>query len=207
VKSKELTQSTISHYEQDPEDYRLGTQDHDVSQNYKALLNSILGEGPFKILDLGCGPGRDLKYFKNLGHIPVGIDGCSTFCNMAREYAGCRVLLQDFIELDLEDNIFDGVFANASLFHVPKSELSQVIGKLWYSLTDRGVLFSSNPRGNSEGISGLRYGNYMELQEYQNAVESCGFTMIHHYYRPKELPLAQRPWLACVFRKSLKKVE
>jgi len=143
-----------------------------------------------------------LKYFKDLGHIPVGLDGCASFCRMAREYTGCRVLLQDFIELNLDDSVFDGIFANASLFHVPKCELSQVIRKLERSLTDQGVLFSSNPRGDYEGMSGSRYGNYMELQEYQNTVESCGFTLMHHYYRPEGVPLEQRPWLACVFRKN-----
>jgi len=52
VTSKELTQSTISHYAHDPESYRLGTQDHDVSQNYRALLGAMPGEGPYKILDM-----------------------------------------------------------------------------------------------------------------------------------------------------------
>ena len=194
---------TISHYESDPDGFRVGTQNHDVSQNYQALLNAILGEGPLKILDLGCGPGRDLVYFRDLGHIATGLDGCESFCRMAREETGCQVLLQNFIDLKLKDDHFDGVFANASLFHVPKTELSQVIGKLQKSLKRQGVLFSSNPRGNSEGMNGSRYGNYMELDEYQKIVEECGFSLIHHYYRPDGIPVEQRPWLACVFRKCL----
>ena len=63
---QELTARTIGHYEFNAENYRVGTADHDVSQNYEALLESIESEKPFKILDLGCGPGRDLKYFKSL---------------------------------------------------------------------------------------------------------------------------------------------
>ena len=198
---KEVTKLTISHYEIDPEGFWKGTRDHDVSQNYRALLDSIHGKGPFNILDLGCGPGRDLKYFRDLGHVSVGIDGSESFCKMARKYSGCRVLLQDFIELNLDNNYFDGIFANASLFHVPKTQLSSVINKLNQSLKTEGVLFSSNPRGKSEGINGLRYGNYMELEDYKKIVENCVFKLTHHYYRPQDVPIEHRPWLACVFRK------
>jgi len=196
------TYETIGHYESDPEGFWLGTKDHDVSQNYQALLNAISTDGPFTILDLGCGPGRDLSFFKSLGHAPVGLDGCESFCRMAREETGCEVLMQNFIDLKLKANYFDGIFANASLFHVPKSQLPQVIEKLQLSLKREGVLFSSNPRGTGDGMSGSRYGNYMELGEYQEIVEKLGFTLIHHYYRPDEIPVDQRPWLACIFRKN-----
>ncbi len=120
MKTEDLTQTTIQHYENDPNGFWTGTRDHDVSQNYNALLNAISGEGPYTILDFGCGPGRDLKYFKSLGHNPIGLDGCESFCSMAKEYSGCEVLCQNFISLDLENEYFDGVFANASLFHVPR---------------------------------------------------------------------------------------
>ena len=76
---KDLTRRTIGHYEFNAESYRLGIADHDVSQNYEVLLDSIESKKLFNILDLGCGPGRDLKYFKSLGHIPVGVEGSETF--------------------------------------------------------------------------------------------------------------------------------
>ena len=98
---KDLTRRTIGHYELNAKSYRLGTADHDVSQNYEALLDSIESKKPFKILDLGCGPGRDLKYFKSLGHIPVGVEGSETFVEIARKSTGCDVYHMDFINLDL----------------------------------------------------------------------------------------------------------
>ena len=84
-----------------------------------ALLQSIKGEPPFLILDFGCGPGRDLKVFTELGHVAVGLEGAAHFAVMARAHNGCEVWQQDFLELDLPDNHFDGAFANAAMFMYP----------------------------------------------------------------------------------------
>jgi SAM-dependent methyltransferase len=99
-----------------------------VSQNIDALVSSIEGSPPFTILDFGCGPGRDLKAFSALGHIAIGLEGSARFAEMARAYSGCEVWQQDFLRLDLPQDRFDGVFANASLFHVPRVELPRVPG-------------------------------------------------------------------------------
>jgi SAM-dependent methyltransferase len=117
----QLTAVTIGHYEREAEAYREGTWNHDVSQNRAALLAAMVGEPPFHILDFGCGPGRDLVYFSALGHRITGLDGSAAFVEMARTRSGCEVLHQDFIALDLPAGCFNGVFANASLFHVPRA--------------------------------------------------------------------------------------
>ena len=124
---KDLTRRTICHYELNAECYRTGTADHDVSQNYEALLDSIESEIPFKILDFGCGPGRDLRYFKSLGHIPTGIEGSETFVKFARTTIGCDVHHMNFINLDLPQFEYDGIFANATLFHTPRQEIKRVM--------------------------------------------------------------------------------
>lgn len=197
-----LTKLTLSHYDTNPQGFWEGTKNHDVTQNYENFLKHISGKAPFKLLDFGCGPGRDLKYFSDLGHIAFGLDGCEAFCKMAQSYSNCEVLHQDFIDLNLKENFFHGVFANASLFHVPKSELAQTLTQIRNALIEKGILFSSNPRGQGEDCSGSRYGNFMELEEYKAIVENVGFKLLDHYYRPTHMPLEQRPWLACVFVKD-----
>ena len=142
---------TLDHYNRSAESFWRGTRDHDVSQNVGALLQHIEGAPPFTILDFGCGPGRDLKTFADLGHVAVGLEGSQRFAEMARAYSGCEVWQQDFLKLDLPAGRFDGVFANASLFHVPTQELPQVLDALAATLKPRGVLFSSNPRGEQRG--------------------------------------------------------
>ena len=98
------------------------------------MLRYIEGEPRFTILDFGCGPGRDLKVIAELGHIAVGLEGAAHFADMARDYSGCEVWQQDFLMLGLADNYFDGVFANAALFHVPSQELPRVLLELHASL-------------------------------------------------------------------------
>ena len=181
---------------------RSRTRDHDVSQNIDALLRHLEGEGPHRILDVGCGPGRDLLRFKQLGHEPVGLDGAARFVALARLHSGCAVLHQDFSSLDLPAESFDGVFANASLFHVRLRELPRVMRELWTTLRPGGALFSSKPRGdNVEQWNGERYGAYLDLPTYRGVLVEAGFVELEHYYRPPGQPRELQPWLASVWRK------
>jgi len=200
---KLITETTISHYRANAGEFWAGTRDHDVSQNIAALLNALQRKvpGPYDILDLGCGPGRDVRTLKNLDHRPVGLDACPEFCDMARNLTGCPILLMDFLELSLESKSFDGIFANASLFHVPASELLRVLQDLHAALRDGGILFSSNPRGDVEGFNGNRYGCYMEFERYGEFLNHAGFRVLDSFYRPPNRPRSEQPWLAVVAEK------
>lgn len=197
----DIERSTIDHYERNSESFWQGTWDHDVSQNIDAFLSALPKGKSLDILDLGCGPGRDMCTFKSLGHRPVGLDGSKTFCRMAYQNSGCPALHQQFLSLELEQGSFDGIFANASLFHVPSQELTKVLQKLHRALRPDGVLFSSNPRGNGEGWQGQRYGHYMEFEEYKAYLEGSDFKILNHYYRPADMPRAQQAWLAIVSKR------
>lgn len=193
---------TLDHYAQRADDFREGTRDHDVSQNVAALLDRIEVAPPFAILDFGCGPGRDLATFARLGHRAIGLEGCAEFAAMARAETGCEVWQQDFLALDLPEASFDGVFANASLFHVPTQELPRVLRELRAALKPGGVLFASNPRGaNEEGWNRGRYGVYHDLDTWRRFLREASFVELDHYYRPPGLPREQQPWLASVWRR------
>ena len=193
---------TLGHYDLHAEEFWQGTRDHDVSQNIAALLQYIEADPPFEILDFGCGPGRDLRTFQRLGHHATGLEGSERLAAMARAYSGCEVLQQDFLQLSLPAGHFDGVFANAALFHVPSQELPRVLGELHTTLKPGGVLFSSNPRGDGEeGWNGDRYGAFHDLDAWRRYMSAAGFTELAHYYRPSGMPREQQPWLASVWRK------
>jgi SAM-dependent methyltransferase len=194
---------TLEYYNECAVEFWAGTRDHDVKQNIEALLRHIRGGPPFRILDFGCGPGRDLAAFRALGHEPIGVEGSPALAAMAREHSGCEVWEQDFLALKLPSAHFDGIFANASLFHVPRQQLPRVLSELRAALKPGGVLFASNPRGNNEeGWNRGRYGAYHDLAAWRAFLEAAAFAELEYYYRPPGLPLERQPWLASVWLKS-----
>jgi SAM-dependent methyltransferase len=100
----EIAAKTIDHYNLNADSFFAGTRDHDVSQNISALLNAVQGAGPYQILDFGCGPGRDLKAFKELGHLATGLEGSMQAAEIARKFSGCEIWVQDFFNLQLPSN-------------------------------------------------------------------------------------------------------
>ena len=199
-----IASRTLSHYDEQAQAYWEGTRDHDVSQNVDALLQSIEVPPPFDLLDLGCGPGRDLKTFTARGHRATGLEGSAQLAALARTNSGCEVLEQNFLALNLPSSQFDGVFANAVLFHVPTQELPRILRELHATLKPGGVLFTSNPRGDGqEGWNGDRYGAFHDWQTWRDFVCAAWFMELSHFYRPKGLPRDQQPWLASVWRKPM----
>jgi len=157
-----------------------------------------------KILDLGCGLGRDLIAFQQMGYKVTGLDATPAFVEMAKQSAGCEVWQQRFLGLELPSNNFDGIFANASLIHVPSAEMLRVFKHLHQALSDRGVLLMSMVRGDREGFSerptGYRYVTGWEYQSLKPKLEAAKFQILHHYYRPQGLPIEECSWLVMVAR-------
>ncbi|MBW4648047.1 MAG: class I SAM-dependent methyltransferase [Kastovskya adunca ATA6-11-RM4] len=199
-------QVTITQYQAEADAFREGTWDHDVSQNRDALV-AAMPHNPGKILDLGCGPGRDLVAFKSQGHTAIGLDATPAFVEMAKQVSGCEVWQQSFFNLDLPPETFDGIFANASLLHVPQADMVKVLKDLWRSLVSQGAIAISICRGNSEGYivrgSGYRFVSGWEYETLSSCLEVAGFEILHHYYRPPGLPRKEQPWLLIVGRKHL----
>jgi len=205
---RDISAPTLDYYERNAAAFWEGTRDHDVGQNIDALLRHLAAPPPLAILDFGCGPGRDLKTFRERGHEAVGLDGSPSFAAMARSHSGCEVWCQDFLALDLPAGRFDGIFANASMFHIPSQDLPRVLAALRGTLKPGGVLFCSNPRGNNEeGWNRGRYGVYHDLEQWRRYLDAAGFDELEHYYRPAGLPRAQQPWLATVWRRRAAPIE
>ena len=194
---------TLGHYAKLGEGFRERTRDHDVSQNIAALLNRIEGPKPFTILDVGCGPGRDLKSFASLGHRAIGLEGCAEFAAMARA-EGSEVWEQNFLSLDPRHPIISTASSPMPPCFIFRAKSYRVsCSSSMPPLKPRGVLFSSNPRGNNdEGWFNGRYCNYHDLDGWRRYLTAAGFEEIEHFYRPAGLPREEQPWLASVWRKK-----
>eukprot|EP00798_Chlamydomonas_sp_ICE-L_P026220 gene26220-11952_t len=223
--TKAIAEPTLEHYSLRAAQFWEGTRDHDVSQNRGALLRNLeqhyttpspassSGSGPsYNILDVGCGPGRDLMALTALGHSVTGLDGCPEFIEMSKvNCPQAKLLLQDLHKLDLGLDVYDGIFANAVLFHVHKPELPRVLRELHAALRPSGVLFVSNPRAmgpadmESGGVNDWggdqRYGHYQTVTSWEKTCSEAGFKQLEHYCRPPGRPQEEQPWLASVWQK------
>ena len=135
---------TLDFYESNAEEYCDTTFDIDVSENRGIFLN-LLEKGS-SILDLGCGSGRDAKAFADEGMIVTAVDGSPAMCRIAARNTRSEVRNLKFSELDFEDE-FDGVWACASLLHVPMGELPGVLSSVNRSLRKWGLFFCCFKKG------------------------------------------------------------
>lgn len=153
--------------------------------------------------DLGCGPGRDLRYLVSLGHRVLGIDGSARFVAVARAYSGCRVLRQNLVNQRLPGQHFDGIFASASLFYILPDDLPRVLSTLRTALNARGSLFALNSRGRDEqGWQGDRFCCDYRLSTWRRTLQVTGFLELAHAYRPLGVPHSQRQWTSAVWRRA-----
>ncbi len=146
--------STISYYDKNAPSFREGTQKLDFSSTQDVFLERVPCGG--RILDFGCGAGRDTKYFLDKGMEVDAIDGSDEMCSMASEYSGITVNKMLFEELDAIDR-YDGIWACASILHLNKDELTLVFNKMITALKQDGIIYSSFKYGKYEGYRNERF--------------------------------------------------
>ena len=200
---RHIVARTLGHYDEHAQSYWEGTRDHDVSQNVRALpwrpawITALRPAGP------GLRPRARPEDLHGAG-APRRRPGRFAASGRAGPHAtvAAKCSSRTSWQLDLPDEQFDGVFANAVLFHVPSQELPRVLRQLHRALKPGGVLFSSNPRGTGqEGWNGDRYGAFHDWPTWQRYLTAAGFVEVEHFYRPAGVPIEQQPWLASVWRK------
>ena len=145
---------TITYYNQNAEEYFNNTVNVSMQELYDQF-EAYLKPGD-KILDLGCGSGRDSRYFLSKGYDVVSVDGSKAMCNLAEKYIGKKVRNITFEKLDY-DNEFDAVWACASLVHVDIGEITDVLFRIQRALKKKGILYASWKYGKGERIENQKY--------------------------------------------------
>ena len=146
--------STLQYYQQNADEFVEGTISADM-HDVRARFLKLLPPHAF-ILDFGCGSGRDVRAFLEQGYGVDAVDGSAELCRMASEYTGISVKQMLFGELSATEQ-YDGIWACASILHLPKVELVDVLQKVADALKTCGVLYTSFKYGEFEGIRGGRY--------------------------------------------------
>jgi SAM-dependent methyltransferase len=145
---------TLDFYNENANDFVANTQKVDFRQTQDKFAVQIMIGG--RILDFGCGSGRDTKYFMERGFCVDAVDGSEKICEIASAFIGSPVHKMLFQELDAVD-LYDGIWACSSILHLPKTELKGVLGKMSKALKSDGMIYTSFKYGKFEGIRNGRY--------------------------------------------------
>lgn len=165
----------MDYYDKNAQEFFDKTVNADMSQHYAKFLNAIPKNS--HILDAGCGSGRDTLMFLKKGYKVTSIDASIEMCKIASQYTKQKIIHKRFQEIEFV-NQFDGIWASASLLHVPSKEIELVLCKLRKSLKNEGVLYSSFKYGNYEGIRNGRYFNDLTEETAQHLFEMSDYTIL-----------------------------
>ena len=187
--------STIDYYDNNAKTYFEYTVHADMSDSYRRFLK-YLPENSY-ILDAGCGSGRDSRYFLAHGYRVKAIDDSRELCILASEYIGQEVVNIRFSDIDYI-NEFDGIWANASLLHVDKNGIENIMLRMGKALKPDGIFYASFKYGDSERVQGERY--YNDMNEEQLRKLFSAFEILEIWMSDDALPGRTEKWLNIIAR-------
>ena len=191
---------TINFYDKNAEAYAALTVTADMSRAYEKFL-AYLPHGA-KVLDAGCGSGRDSLFFMRQGYRVTMLDASAAMCRCAEKLTGQKALHKTFAEINF-DKQFDGIWANASLLHVPEQELEKVLKILHRALKEDGVLYASWKYGEAERRDGERFYCDMTEEKLKKLLRRTGCFVCKEVWVSEDvLPLhREQRWLNVVLGK------
>ena len=145
---------TLKYYNENAKSFASGTVSVKFTEVQDKFLEKLNPDA--YILDFGCGAGRDTKYFLSRGYQVDAVDGSEQLCRIASEYTGIKVRQKLFQELD-EKEKYDGIWACASILHLPKKQLREVLENMYAALKSEGWIYTSFKYGEFEGERNGRY--------------------------------------------------
>lgn len=147
-------QVTRDYYDRNAEEFFKNTINADMTDLYREFTSLLPKKA--KILDLGCGAGRDMLYFKSKGFDVYGVDNSPELVRLARKYANVYIIPEDFLNLEFKEE-FDGIWACASLLHIEKHRLNFAFNTILGYARKNGMIYTSFKYGDFEGVRSGRY--------------------------------------------------
>ena len=192
---------TIEYYNENVSKFVNDTQDV-VFCATQDLFLSYLNEGN-SILDLGCGSGRDTKYFLSKGYKVDATDGSEEICKVASDYTGINVKCLLFNELDEIDK-YDGIWACASILHLDRDDLIDVFHRIARALKDNGILYTSFKYSEFEGMRNGRYFTDFTLESFNEFQTNIPEFIIEKKWITRDVRAGREDekWLNLIMRKK-----
>ena len=195
-----MNNKTLAFYNKNAKAFAEETAFVDFKETQDKFINILQGK---RVLDFGCGAGRDSKYFVKAGLDVVAIDGSAELCQIAESYAGIPVQQMLFQELD-DRSRYDGIWACSSILHLPKEELRSVLMKMLNALTDNGIIYTSFKYGEFEGERNGRYFTDFTYESFCEFISDMkGITIEEYWYTGDVRPGREdQKWLNLLLRKT-----
>ncbi len=202
---REITRNS---YDETADAYQANTEKLGPEVKARQFLSFL--KGPSKILDLGCGPGRDAKYFVAMGHEVTGIDISPKMIEIAKaSVPKAQFLVSDIEGFDPGDGAFDAIWASASLLHVPKKLFAKTLAKIRMSLKPEGIFYVSMKKGSGEELAAdARYGgvekfwNYVQEEELAEKLIGQGFQILEKATHEASTSYQTHPWISVICKKA-----
>ena len=193
--------TTLDYYNNNARDYFDFTVNADMQTQYDAFLKYVKREG--KILDFGCGSGRDSLYFKNKGYDVTAIDGSEEMCKIAREYTGLDVKCMNFNDFN-EVHSYDGIWACGTLCHIKRKEVLNMLIKLRNALMDNGHIFIAMKRGFGEELTkDGRFYSYLDFGDMEYLADKADLdTILVYMSKSVNNPNEEKYWNNYILRRK-----
>ena len=191
-----MTNRTIDYYNDNADEYFNSVISADMTENYTRFLQYV-PKGA-SIVDLGCGSGRDLKYFKDNGYEAEGLDASEKLCILAREYSGCPVLCTDFWKAERR---YDAFWANASLLHLTGKDIITFFAQKTKYLADNGIFYMSMKTGIPQGDDPKgRYFTPFSEELLEQLLKASKLELIDRWSNDDALGRSDTKWMSVIFR-------
>lgn len=193
--------NTLDYYNKKAKEFVSDTVDVTFTEIQDIFLDYIpVGR---KILDFGCGSGRDTKYFLSKGYDVDAIDGSVELCKIASEHTGISVKQMLFEELDAVEE-YDGIWACASILHVEKNQLPDIIQKIAAAIKKNGTVYLSFKYGDFEGVKNGRYFTYLTEASVEDILHDIPTLMIDKLWITADVRAGRgdEQWLNLILKKQ-----
>lgn len=195
-----MNSRTLDYYNQNAENFINGTVSVDFKETQDKFISVIPGK---RVLDFGCGSGRDTKYFLEAGLEVTATDGSEELCKSASIYTGIEVKQMLFQELDDVEE-YDGIWACSSILHLPKDELKVVFNKMLRALDSDGVIYTSFKYGEFEGERNGRFFTDFTVDSFKEYIKDIQNIVIDDCWITGDVRPGreEEKWLNLILRKT-----